>query len=106
MSILVADRKSAKHEQWLYVLCYSLQVLLEGGSYLFNFCFIAGLIRMRALFEGESYSRIYGNHMKKMPPPAFDRLKYKYTPFLKLNSYQKLELACTSLSMPLTDLKK
>ena len=39
---------------------FLLRVLLEGGSYLLIFCVIAGLIRMRALFEGGSLLRIYG----------------------------------------------
>ena len=50
MSILVANRKSAKYEQWLYVHFILLRFLLEGGSYLLIFYSNAGLIRMQVLF--------------------------------------------------------
>ena len=41
-----------------------MRVLLEFGCFsLLFFEFAAGLIRIRVLFEGESYLRIYGSHV-------------------------------------------
>ena len=37
-----------------------VRVSFEGGSYSFSRARNAGLIRIRVLFEGESFSRIYG----------------------------------------------
>ena len=36
--------------------------LIRGPVLFWIVCFVAGLIRMRVLFEGESYWRIYGTY--------------------------------------------